>query len=344
MMNIWIDFSNSPHVILFEPIIKEFKRQGHNVDITIRNFAQTVSLANDFNIDGQLIGEHGGKSMVSLIINFIKRSWALYNYAKDKKYDIALSHNSYAQILAAKLLKIKVVTMMDFEGQPANHLAFRLADKVIVPDVFPDQALKKFGVKQNKISKYSGFKEQIYLSSFKPSDNFLYSLIKDTNISKDIDFKKKVIVSIRPPATMALYHRFENDLFDDLLMSINRNNNIVCFVFPRNKEQAEFIQMNFSNFIIPSKSVDGKNMLYYSDLVISAGGTMNREAAILGTPAYTIFAGNLPSVDKSLIQLKRMKYLHTIEDVEMIKFEKKKTNIIYKNNELIFDIIKSILS
>src|SRR6266480_3466928 len=142
-MRIWIDLANSPHVPFFRALIPEFISRAHQVEITARDFAQTVELATNAGLMPHVIGGHGGGSITGKAGNLIGRAGALRKWARDRGFDLALSHNSYAQIAAAAGLGIKSVTLMDYEHQPANHLAFRLASRVIVPSAFPDSALRR---------------------------------------------------------------------------------------------------------------------------------------------------------------------------------------------------------
>ena len=223
LFTIWIDFSNSPHILFFYPLIKKFKQDKISFLITIREFAQTKELSELFNLKHNKIGKHGGKIIIIKIFNILNRAYKLRHWARGKKIDLALSHSSYAQIIAAKSLKIPVITLMDYEYQPANNIGFRLSDYIMVPNSFSDYDLKKYGANLNKVYKYNGIKEELYLSNFKPQKNFLKTIYKNINIDIPfLEFKKKVIVTVRPPATMAAYHQFKNLLFNKLLAYINK--------------------------------------------------------------------------------------------------------------------------
>lgn len=345
-MNIWIDLANSPHVIFFHPLISRFKEKGHQVFVTIRDFAQTVSLSKKYGIDGVVIDKHGGAGYLSKFINLCTRTSHLIEYSKGKSIDLFVSHGSYTHITTGRLLRKKVVTIMDYEGQAANHYAFRLAHKVIVPEFFPDKALKRFGAKTRNVIKYNGFKEQLYLSDFVPDPTFLSELAESCQTESVSDLEKKVIVTVRTPATMAVYHQFENPVFDKLLHQLNSRSDSFSVILPRTNEQGIKIKENFPNLFIPDRALDGRNLAYFSDLVISAGGTMNREAAILGTPAYSLFLGAFPEVDKKLISMERMYHISNENNLSDIRFEKKSNNAdrILRNNGLIDDMVHYILS
>jgi len=343
-MKIWIDLANSPHVNFFLPIIQLLNSCRHNLFITMREYAQTVSLGKKYGIEGMIVGKHGGRNLTTKFFNFIMRSRQLQLAVKGKAIHLAVSHNSYTNIIAGRLVGARVVTLMDYEGQPANHLAFRLAHKIIVPDCFPDQALRRFGADGKKVYKYNGFKEQIYLSGFAPDESFFTDLVTNCELDKSRDLSKKVLVTVRSPATMAIYHRFENPLFEKLLAALNRNPEVLAIILPRVSQQAEDIKSKFPNLVVPKKPLDGRNLCHYSDLVISAGGTMNREAAILGTPAYSIFGGRQPAVDKRLIAMGRMAHIGNEKDLSKIRFEKKRPGRSLINPDLLKEVVREILN
>lgn len=314
-MRIWIDLSNSPHILYFHPVIQALESQRHIVKITTRNFAQTVGLADKFGLKNEIIGGHGGKNIYKKGINVFGRSLALLIWACTQGFDLAVSHNSYSQSVAAFIAGIPSVTIMDYEYQLANHLSFRLARRVLVPEAFPDDMLRLYGARPLKVRKYPGLKEEIYLSSFKPDPMFL----SDSELECE-----KIIVTVRPPATFALYHRFENPLFMELMNWLVRHKDVLVVYLPRTEDQKQLLQdVSCNNVFTPSQVLDGPNLLFYSDLVISAGGTMNREAAVLGTPVYTIFAGRIPAVDNYLIKTGKMIRIQDRADFTKIKIEKK---------------------
>src|SRR5947207_4030936 len=158
-MHIWIDLANSPHVPFFHALIPEFTARGHTVEISARDFAQTVELATKAGLLPHVIGGHGGGRLTGKAGNLVGRAAALRKWARDRGFDLAVSHNSYAQIAAAAALRIKSVTLMDYEHQPANHLAFRLAASVVVPRAFPAAELRRYGASMRKVKRYEGTKE-----------------------------------------------------------------------------------------------------------------------------------------------------------------------------------------
>ena len=319
-MRIWIDLANSPHVPFFRALIPEFVERGHQVEITARDFAQTVELATKAGMMPHVIGGHGGGKLTAKAGNLIGRAAALRKWARDRGFDLAVSHNSYAQISAAAALGIKTVTLMDYEHQPANHLAFRLASRVIVPRAFPAKELRKYGASTRKVRRYDGTKEDTYLADFTPDPRFPEALRKLGVASEE------VLVVARPPAREALYHRFENELFDELIFHLSSRPDVKIILLPRSDAQrAAYESRKFSNVIMPREALDGANLIAAADFVASAGGTMNREAATLGVPAASVYAGKWAAIDEELVRAGRLQRLAAREDIDSLSIAKKKS-------------------
>jgi len=317
-MRIWIDLANSPHVPFFCALVDEFKTRGHELEITAREFAETVPLAMAAGLAPAVIGAHGGRELTAKAGNLFQRAWALRAWASARAFDLAVSHNSYSQILAARGLGLRSVTLMDYEHQPANHLAFRLASMVIVPQAFPDEDLSRYGAAGGKVRRYNGLKEDVYLADFHTDPAFASKL-------SEIGVKlEDTIVVVRPPARDALYHRFENDLFDGLLRRLSEAPQVTTILLPRNAAQrSAYATRVGAKVIFPTEPLDGANLIATSDLVISAGGTMNREAAALGVPAATIYAGSWAAIDEALVREGRLIRLSTADDVAGLSLQKK---------------------
>jgi predicted glycosyltransferase len=343
-MKIWIDLANAPHVAFFLPIIRELRDHGHTVCISMRDFNQTVEIARKNGLDGEVIGRHGGKSSFGKVLNLFSRSGMLASFGRRSGVDVAVSHNSYTQTIAGRLIRARVVTIMDYEGQPANHIAFRLAHRVIVPAAFPESDLRRFGCPESRVVRYEGFKEQVYLSDFHPDPAFPSELARACGLGYDWDPARHVVVTVRAPASMAAYHHFKNRLFEKLLERLEANWDATVILLPRTPDQRDYYRDKYPRLHIPTVPLSGNDLVHFSDLVVSAGGTMNREAAVLGTPVYTIFAGELPAVDRALIKMGRLTALETEEDVVRLHIEKKKEGMILRNPELTREIVEKIVS
>ncbi len=320
-MHIWIDLNNSPHVPFFRALVGEFERRGHEVEITARDFAQTVELAQAAGFAPTVIGEHGGRKLTGKALKLIERVRGLARWTRGRHFDLAVSHNAHEHLVAARALGIKSVTLMDYEHNPANHLSFRLASRIIVPEVFPAAALRRFGVRESKVRRYHGIKEDVYLADFVADPQFAESL----HAQFGIDTTRDTLVVIRPPARDALYHRFENELFEELLEQLNARNDIKVLLLARTGAQRETYSARFrsGSIICPTMALDGANLIAAADLVVSAGGTMNREAAALGVPAATVYAGEWAAVDEQLVREERLMRISTRKDLQRLRIEKK---------------------
>jgi uncharacterized protein len=336
-MRLWIDLANSPHVPFFKALVKRFTSQGHEVETTARDFAETVPLAQAAGFDAHVVGVHGGRAVSAKAGTLMSRAWVLGGWARGRKFDLAISHNSYSQIIAARALGIKTVTLMDYEYQPANHLAFRLTSRIIVPASFPVTRLRRYGASAGKVRRYHGTKEDVYLADFQPDATFDAQLCQ-LGINAD-----NVLVLMRPPAHDALYHRFENALFDQALAMLLMNENVQVILLPRNDVQrALYSTKAEGRLIVPTAPLDGANLIASSDLVISAGGTINREAAALGVPVASIYAGKWAAVDDELVKEGRLRRISNASELSQLPIVKKHSANPRRSVEVIDEVVRLI--
>jgi len=334
-MRLWIDLANSPHVPFFKALTKRFVSEGHEVEITAREFAETVPLAQAAGFAPAVVGAHAGRAVSAKAGSLMSRAWALAGWARRRKFDLAISHNSYSQILAARMLGVKTITMMDYEHQPANHLAFRFASRIIVPASFPAKRLRRYGARVGKVRRYHGTKEDVYLAGFQPDPSFAAQLC-ELGLKPD-----NVLVLVRPPAHDALYHRFQNTLFDEALTMLLGRQDVQVLLLPRNEAQrATYSEMR--RLIVPAAPLDGANLIAASDLVISAGGTINREAAALGVPAASIYAGRWAAVDEALVREGRLQRISSVDDLRDLRIEKKQRTNPRRSVEVIEEVVSLI--
>ncbi|MDQ2895720.1 MAG: DUF354 domain-containing protein [Actinomycetota bacterium] len=305
-MNIWIDLTNSPHVLVMRPVIADLRHRGHDVQVTARDFAQTLELCRRFDIAHTAIGRHRGAGLADKARGLAARSLALARWARPRGFDLALGHGSNDVTVAAKLLRIPSATTFDYEWAKVQHTVnCRLAAAVVVPDVIPPERLYRYGAR-GKLARYAGLKEEYYLADFEPDPAVLDQLGLDPGAP---------ISLIRTPPAVSLYHRFENDLFGSVLARLRGGQTVVL---PRTSEQRTELARD-GGFIVPEQAIDAQSLIAYADLVVSAGGTMNREAVALGTPVFTVFEGRLGAVDERLIAEGRLRRLRRPEEVSVIK-------------------------
>jgi predicted glycosyltransferase len=301
-LNVWIDLTNSPHVLVMRPVIDVLQRRGATVHVTARDFAQTLGLLERFRIDHTAIGRHRGGHVAAKGLGLASRSGALVRWARGRRIDLALGHGSNDVSIAAALLRIPSATAFDYEYAKVQHaINCRLARRIVVPDVIPPERLTPYGATPAKLRPYAGLKEEYYLADFEPDPTVL------TELGLDRD---KPLAVVRTPPAVSLYHRFEAPVFTQVLDRL-RGQQVV--VLPRTESQ----RAELAGFIVPERAVDAQSLIAFADLVISAGGTMNREAVALGTPVWTTFEGRLGAVDERLIQDGRLRRLERAEDVKL---------------------------
>lgn len=309
-MRVWVDVTNSPHVVIFRPLIDRIRARGHEVTVTARHFAQTVGLLERFDIDHVVVGAHGGAGRAGKARAMAGRSRALIRLARRERFDLAVAHGSTDQPIAARLAGTPQVTMFDYEHAAAmHHWNGRLARRVLVPAAIPEAALRRYGIRPPKLVRYPGLKEEYHLADHRLDSGVVNELGLDA---------ARVIVVVRPPPEVTLYHRgLSTELFSAVLERLLADQGAQTVVLPRTEEQRQALRG--TGAIVPERPVDGPSLVAASDLVVSAGGTMNREAAALGVPAYTPFAGRLGAVDLALIADGRLLRLTRPEDVALEK-------------------------
>ncbi|MCA1578478.1 MAG: DUF354 domain-containing protein [Acidobacteria bacterium] len=337
-MRLWIDLANSPHVPFFKALAARFVECGHAIETTARAFAETVPLAHAAGFKPHVVGAHGGREVSAKAGNLMSRAWSLATWARKRQFDLAISHNSYSQILAARALRIRRVTLMDYEYQPANHLAFRLTSRIIVPASFPARQLRRYGASVGKVRRYHGTKEDVYLADFQADPSFAKELC-ELGVRPD-----NVLVLMRPPAHDALYHRFQNNLFDEALAMLLARDNVQVVLLPRNEQQrATYSSRAGDRLIVPTEPLDGANLIAASDLVISAGGTINREAAALGVPVASVYAGAWAAVDEELVKEGRLQRIASSEDLRKLPVQRKSSSKPRRAIAVIDEVVRLIL-
>jgi predicted glycosyltransferase len=305
-MRVWIDLTNSPHVLVMRPVIDVLRARGHAVEVTARDFAQTLGLCRRLGIEHTPVGRHRGERLGAKAVGLLSRSGALLRWARGRSFDVALGHGSNDISVAASLLRIPSATMFDYEWATVQHsINCRLARAVVVPDVIPAERLYRYGAR-GKLRTYAGLKEEYYLHDFEPDAAVLDEL--------GLDASRPIFV-IRTPPEVSLYHRFANDTFARLLEHVRGQQAVVL---PRTDAQREQLE-SAGGFIVPRAAIDAQSLIAHADAVISAGGTMNREAVALGTPVWTTFEGRPGAVDEALIADGRLRRLTDPAEVSLAK-------------------------
>ncbi|HEY6780236.1 MAG TPA: DUF354 domain-containing protein [Thermoleophilaceae bacterium] len=306
-MRVWIDLTNSPHVLMLRPLIELMRADGHEVEVTARDFAQTLQLCERFGIDHTAVGRHRGGRLADKAVGLAQRSGALVRWARRRaRFDVAIGHGSNDVAVAAALTGVPSATAFDYEfAAVQHHVNCRLARVVMVPEAIPPERLDPYGAR-GKLARYAGLKEEYYLADFEPDAAVLDELGLE---------RERPLVVVRTPPDVSLYHRFENPLFGRVLERLAASE-AQTVVLPRTDAQRAELRAAGA-FVVPEQVVDAQSLVAFADLVISAGGTMNREAVALGTPVYTTFEGKLGAVDEGLLREGRLRKLEDPDEVRL---------------------------
>jgi len=337
---IWIDLDNSPHVPFFIPIMQELEARGHSVYVTTRDCFQVCSLADYHHLEHHRIGRHYGANKLLKVLGTIWRSLQLLPHVLRERPALSLSHGSRSLIIASWLLNIPTVLLFDYEF--ARMLPVIRPELGIAPDAVTDPGLARH-FKQG-LRSYRGLKEDVYVASFRPDPLFRTGL----GLSE-----QDIVVAIRPPANEAHYHNPESEpLFRAVVDRLGSCANVRMVILPRNeKAQRELILRTWPDWcadgriLLPDRALNGLDLIWHSDLVVSGGGTMNREAAALGVPVYSIFRGRIGAVDRYLAQQGRLTLLESAEDVETkIRIERrnKPQNVSFGGRTALQQIVNAI--
>ena len=303
------------HVLVLRPIIERLRASGHEVEVTSREYTQTIELLRLHGIDHTPIGRHAGASRARKAVRLLDRTTRMRRFAKRRGFHLALGHGSYDLAMAARALRIPHANMHDYEyASLQHHIGCRLATRVIFPQAVPPERLSRFGVGPEKLFQYPGLKEEYYLADFEPDEGALEALGVD---------RSRVVVIVRPPPDVSLYHRKSNPLFPKVLHHVGSDPAAHAVVLPRTGAQREYVRsLNLPSVILPERTPEAQSLVALADLVVSAGGTMNREAVALGTPVCTTYGGRLGGVDEELIRTGRLRPLTDARALELRKRER----------------------
>lgn len=308
-MRVWVDITNSPQVAFFRPFLSLLQREGHEVRVSTREFAQTIELLAAAGVEHDVVGPgHGGRSLGGKAQATAGRLRALRRWARRQRFDVALAHASYELPLTARSLGVPSSYAFDYEFARVQHgLGCRAAQRVVVPEAIPPDRLRPLGASDRKTRRYAGLKEEYYLSDFEPDPSVVTSLGLDP---------ARVLVVVRTPPEVSLYHRHGSPLFEQVLRRLGDDDSLTAVVLCRTPPQRTAVAgLKLPSLVVPERAVDAQSLVAASDLVVSAGGTMNREAVALGIPVYTTFAGRLGAVDEALIRSGRLRLLRSAAEL-----------------------------
>jgi hypothetical protein len=286
-------------VLVFRPLLQILRERSDEVSVTARDYAQTVQLLELHGIEADVLGRHGGRSRFGKLRSLTSRLHELRRWARGRELDIALAHGSHELTMTAHRLGTPSSTTFDYEFAWLQHqLGCRAATRVVTPDAIPPERLERYGARPPKHIQYPGLKEEYYLADFEPDPRALEGF--------DLDPARTLVV-VRTPPDVSLYHRRSNPLFPQVLDHLGRDEEVQAIVLPRTDEQRAYVrQLELPSVQVPDRAVDGQSLIAFADLVVSAGGTMNREGVALGVPVYTTYGGRLGGVDEMLIREGRL--------------------------------------
>jgi uncharacterized protein len=301
-VRVWMDLTNTAHVLVLRPLVEVLERRGDEVELTARPLSHTTELLDDWGHPYTVLGRHGGATRRGKALASAERLPRVVEFGRGKGFDAAVAHGSTDLPPACRILRIPNTTMFDYEWASLQHHAnCRLANRVLVPEAIPAERLARYGARPPKLVRYPGLKEEYYLDDFEPDPAVLRQLGVEPG---------SLLAVVRAAPSYALYlGGRENALLNGVLERLSAEG-ARTVVLPRNDEQRNAIAgLGIPGIVVPARAVDGRSLVALADLVVSAGGTMIREAAVLGTPAWSIFEGRLGAVDELLEREGRIRFL-----------------------------------
>ena len=329
-MKVWVDCTAAAHPLVLRPIIERLRDAGHEVEVTARRYGQTEGILERLDIPYTSVGAHGGGSVPGKAAALAGRSARLWRWARGRGFDLGLAHGSVDIALVSRALRVPLVQMNDYEHAGLQRrISFRAARLVIAPEAIPVEAMERAGARRERLFRYPGLKEDYYLADFEPDRGVLAELGLDgpappaAGEASGVE-APGVLVVVRPPPETSEYHA-QNPLYEGVIERLARDPGATAVVIPRTDSQRERLGARGAAprgpgpLIVPERAIDAQSLIAFADLVVSAGGTMNREAVALGTPVYTIFSGELGAVDERLIAEERLRPLADPGGLELVK-------------------------
>jgi uncharacterized protein len=311
-MRVWVDLTNTAHVVVLRPLVERLEAAGHEVQLTARPLSHTVELLDDWGHPYTVLGRYGGARRADKVRAVASRARRMVAFGRGRRFDAGLAHGSTDLPVAGRVLRIPNTTMFDYEFALAqHHLNCRLAHRVLVPEAIPPERLARFGARGAKLVRYPGLKEDYVLHGFEPDEGVLDRLGVD---------RARTLCVVRTAPSYALYlGGSETAVLPPLLRRLD-GQGVQTVVLSRNREQAAAVEaLGLQHAIVPARAVDGRSLVALADALVSAGGSMNREAAALGTPVWSMFEGRLGGVDERLVAEGRLRLLRDVADVEVLR-------------------------
>jgi predicted glycosyltransferase len=308
-MRVWVDLTNTAHVLVLRPLVELLEERGHDVVLTARPLSHTVDLLDDWGHPYTVLGQYGGSKRIGKARAAAGRVVEMARFGRGAGFDCGLAHGSTDLPPACRLLRIPNSTMFDYEwASLQHHVNCRLATRVLVPDAIPAERVARYGARKRKLVRYPGLKEEYYLAGFEPDEAVLDAL----GVSRD-----GILCVVRTAPSYALYlGGSENALLPAVLRHLHDAPESQTVVLTRNAEQADAVRaLGLDRLVVPPRAVDGRSLVAFADVLVSAGGTMNREAAVMGTPVWSMFEGRLGAIDEMLAAQGRLHLLRSPDDV-----------------------------
>jgi hypothetical protein len=263
-MKIWYDATTGKHVRYGAAIAARLRNLGYDVILTTRKHPDTLELARILNEKFIPVGQYDPTSLCTRLEKSAKRTIMLSRLFKDSVPDLAISHQSVELCRVAFGLNVPIILTADTPHAAAvNKLTIPLANALVASEAIPKRVFKKYG--EPKLFQFKGVDEVAW--------------IKELRISQKFDYEKPLIV-VRQVEKKAAYAMGKTDITEKIAKKLTSIGNVVFLTRYKKPKR--------KNLIIPKHFVDSASLVTNADLVVSAGGTIAREAALQGIPSIVL--------------------------------------------------------
>lgn len=314
-MRIWIDVENPPQVQYLLPLRPAFERLGADVMVTARDYGNTFELLEQSGTPFTPVGASYGAAKWRKVTGLAGRVARLARHLRKEGLPDASVSASRAAAVTGRLLGHPSFAIIDYEY--VSLAVFRLAGSFVLhPDAIDSSAFRERGIPERRIVPFRGLKEDLSFAGLDVERAPAHELPVADGL---------VRVLVRPAAEESHYYREASGQMAFRVLERLASDERAAVVFaPRYPRQAEYLSsFRWKNDpIVLDRAVPFVSLLKAVDLVVSSGGTMLREAAYLGVPAYSVFQGETGAVDRRLEELGRLHLLSGPGDLDRLSIEK----------------------
>jgi hypothetical protein len=340
-MRVWVDITDSSHVLFFAPIVRRLEDRGDIVTLTARRFASAELVMRRYGLAALVTSQHRGGGLGARAVGLLNRTAQLLGSASTGRFDVAVGSHASDFVLANWALGVPQLTLLDDERlRRTNAINVRLVDRVAVPEAIPLGALLELGASEDSLFRYPGFKEEYYLRDLELDAEVLARLGVD---------RRRVVGVVRPPRRAGRRtaspspEEPDDRRLEAFVRALAGRRNVTLVLLPRDEAQrARFAALRLPSLVMPKTAGDAVSLLAAADFAVGVGGALEREAAALGTPAYTLRRLPPSAVDAQLRREGRVRHVATAEGIDLRKRDRRALPAARRDPGLFVDVLAGL--